>query len=250
MSKNYYDHVAKKFGGFAYGKQPSKITPNVPGGLPDDVFLGQLNNLCGSDKVALDVGCGDGKMAINLSDRFDKIVGIDRSTGLLKVAREKRRKLGIDNITFLNMDAKEITLQPEMFDVAYSYRSPIFYKGVYRVLKKGGSYIALAMGGKDCADFKKLFNEGTVMHSCPSVLVHETKKAQQSGFKVVFKKEIFYHDYFTGEDDLDLYLQKVPLVSYDSVKDKELLQRVVENLKTENGIDLHRHRIVFRFDKC
>ncbi len=64
----------------------------------------------------LDVGCGTGRHAIELSKRGYSITGIDLSESLLEKAREKADQNNL-NITFLRHDARNLPFENQ-FDVA------------------------------------------------------------------------------------------------------------------------------------
>jgi ubiquinone/menaquinone biosynthesis C-methylase UbiE len=64
----------------------------------------------------LDVGCGTGRHAIELTKRGYKVTGIDLSESQLKRAREKAEEAGL-KINFLKQDARKMTFNDE-FDVA------------------------------------------------------------------------------------------------------------------------------------
>lgn len=72
----------------------------------------------GHNKVLkiIDVGCGTGRHAIELSKRGYSITGIDLSESLLKIAREKAKQDHL-HIDFLKHDARNLPFENQ-FDVA------------------------------------------------------------------------------------------------------------------------------------
>lgn len=66
-----------------------------------------LNRLTDRRTAALDVGCGSGILASELADHYARVVGIDISTDMLRIARTKRPR---PNVTYLQMDANAIEL--------------------------------------------------------------------------------------------------------------------------------------------
>ncbi|KKT66584.1 MAG: hypothetical protein UW61_C0024G0008, partial [Candidatus Curtissbacteria bacterium GW2011_GWC1_44_33] len=63
MSKDFYDKVAKKFGGYGYGTGP-RYKSEYPTGNPEKIFKKKLLGLSSKDKIALDIGCADGKFTL------------------------------------------------------------------------------------------------------------------------------------------------------------------------------------------
>jgi len=64
----------------------------------------------------LDVGCGTGRHAIELSDRGYSVTGIDLSDSMLDKARQKAKEKGLD-IEFICCDARDLPFESQ-FDVA------------------------------------------------------------------------------------------------------------------------------------
>jgi len=251
MATNFYDRVAKKFGGYSYGTNKPNYIKEYSNGDPESVFKEKLIKLAGSEKNVLDVGCGDCKFAFGISENFEKIVGIDTSSGLLKIAKEKQKYLKIKNVSFSLQDAEKTNLKNEFFDVIYCRRGPRYLKESWRLLKKGGYYIEVGIGEKDTKDIQKIFDRGQNYGGWDeSRLKKISGEAASIGFKVIFAKDYFYNEYYKSFKDMDIFLQGVPIFEdYDSEKDKNLLIKYADKFKTEKGIKLPRHRIVFVFQK-
>jgi len=102
----------------------------------------------------LDVCTGTGDLAINLakySDKNYKIIGIDFSENMIKLAEEKAKEF--NNIKFIQGDALKLPFEDETFDacfIGYGLRNlEDLRKGILemkRVTKKGGYVTSLDMG--------------------------------------------------------------------------------------------------------
>lgn len=96
------------------------------------------------NKVVLDVATGTGSLAIDLSAKAKKVVGIDLSSKMLEVAKNKKAN---DNLSFLQMDASKMSFQDDEFDIVtislglhdmpLAVRNSVLLE-VKRVLKKDG----------------------------------------------------------------------------------------------------------------
>lgn len=105
----------------------------------------------------LDIGCGTGRHAIELSKRGYNVTGIDLSESQLKRAGEKAKESGL-TINFLCMDARELIFNNE-FDVAIMICEGAFplmetdemnfeiLQGAERALKKQGKFIFTTLNG-------------------------------------------------------------------------------------------------------
>jgi 2-polyprenyl-3-methyl-5-hydroxy-6-metoxy-1,4-benzoquinol methylase len=69
-----------------------------------------LNNLPPGRSRALDIGCGTGGLALELSKHFQSVLAIDISEPMLEIARRKR---AAPNIDYRNIDANALELFPE-----------------------------------------------------------------------------------------------------------------------------------------
>jgi|SRR3989344_3101647 len=243
MTKNFYDRVAKKFG--AYGRHVEYTTDsNEVNG--EEVFKEKLLEYSGKDKVALDIGCADGKFTLAASVIFKNIIGIDISKEMLKSAKNLKNKSKIKNVSFKYMSVRRLMFKEESFDVVYNRRGPQDFKQFYRVLKPRGYYLEIRIGEKDTKTLKQTFGRGQNygMWNEP-VLAKDKEGLKDAGFKVLFAKEYFFNEYYQTEQEFDLFLQGVPIFEdYDSRKDKVKLLSYVKNNRTSKGIRLERHRVI------
>jgi SAM-dependent methyltransferase len=105
----------------------------------------------------LDVGTGTGLVALEAARRMGpegKVVGIDLSEGMLKVARAKASMTGLTKqLEFRRMDAEALNLEERSFDVVVSLFA-LFHlpnpctalKEMYRVSRPGGR-VVIGVGG-------------------------------------------------------------------------------------------------------
>src|SRR5215831_19034358 len=78
------------------------------------LILTLLGDVRGRD--VLDVGCGDGDLAVELWRRGAAITGIDASPEMVEAARARAKREGAD-IAFIVGEAASIPFDPERFDV-------------------------------------------------------------------------------------------------------------------------------------
>jgi ubiquinone/menaquinone biosynthesis C-methylase UbiE len=96
-------------------------------------------------KKILSIGCGEGSECVLFAENGAKIVGIDSSNELIKLAKKNYSKLGID---FLVMDYEETAFEEATFDGIISIMS-IMYKAdltkvlleLKRILKPHGTMV-------------------------------------------------------------------------------------------------------------
>jgi ubiquinone/menaquinone biosynthesis C-methylase UbiE len=79
------------------------------------LILDAVPDTCGS---ALDVGCGDGMLACRLAARCRDVIGIDRDSRMIQMARERGQD--IPNVGFLSADFLTYPFEEASFDFVAS----------------------------------------------------------------------------------------------------------------------------------
>ncbi|NCN58899.1 hypothetical protein COW99_04675 [Candidatus Roizmanbacteria bacterium CG22_combo_CG10-13_8_21_14_all_38_20] len=243
MTSNFYNKVARKFGNY---HTDARYTQEYPDNNPEEVFKEKLLSVSGKDKLALDLGCADGRFTLSVAKNFSYITAIDTSSGMLDAARKLQKEKGIANVTFEEQDAFKTTFDHSSFDVIWSRRGPTPYVESFRLLKPGGYFIEIDIGEKDCQRIKEVFDRGQGYGKWKnSRLKQIQKQATDIGFTVSYAKDFLYNEYYKSYNDLDLFLQGVPIFEdFDSEKDKEYLTSFVKQNSIDKGIRMERHRVV------
>jgi SAM-dependent methyltransferase len=250
MTGNFYDRVAKKFGGYGYSPS-SRCKREYPAGDPEKIFKEKILGLSSKDKIALDIGCADGKFTLSIAPYFKKVYGIDISKINLKIAEGHSTEKRNQNVEYSFQNAKQTLFKDSFFDLAYCRRGPTYYKEYHRILKTKGYYLEIGIGEKDTKELQEIFGRGQGYEKWnKSRLNQNLKELQCLGFKIVLAKNFYAFEYYPSYEELDLFLQGVPIFEdFDSEKDKPLLQKYVKKFSTDKGILLPRHRLVMVVQK-
>ena len=246
--QKFYDKVAKKVGGY---KSEAIHKSHFPNGNPEEIFLEQLVKYSDKDKTALDIGCADGRFTLKVAEKFHKTFGIDISSEMLARAKQFQEEQKISNVTFQKAEAEKLPFQDKYFDLIYSRRGPSPYTEISRVIKPIGYYLEICIGEKDGKGLKEIFGRGQGFGEW-DISVAKTKiyNLVAKGFKVVFVHDYFYSEIYPDMENLNLFLQNVPIFKdFDQEKDKENLRSYSRRFTVPNGIELKRHRIVIVSEK-
>jgi len=252
MVNNFYDKIAKKFGGYGYGNSKKAVYKSeYPAGEPEKVFKEKLLGLSSKNKIALDIGCADGKFTFSIAPFFQKVYGIDTSKVNLDIAKSHNEDERSKTVEYSLQDANHTLFKNSFFDVAYCRRGPTYYTEYHRVLKTNGHYLEIEIGEMDTVELKKIFGRGQNYGKWDtSELDRNLKELQAIGFKVIFAENYHYFEYYPSYEELDLFLQGVPIFEdFDSEKDKAALQKYVKKFSTDKGIQLSRHRLIMVMQK-
>ena len=68
-------------------------------------------------KRVIDVGCGDGRMALGCAPYASEVVGVDPDPEAIRIARKKAREIGAANARFKVGVAQDLPFPDEHFDV-------------------------------------------------------------------------------------------------------------------------------------
>lgn len=243
MSNCFYDKVAKKFGSY---KTDAKRTSIYQDRDPEELFKQKLLGLSGQNKLALDVGCADGRFTLSVAEHFSKIIAIDISRGMLEAARRFQQKAGVTNVDFRKQDVRTLPYEDGYFDIVFNRRGPPDFPQFFRVLKKGSYYLEIRIGEKDCKELKQVFSRGQGYDEWDkSALKKDSEALKKVGFQVIYGQNFHYQEFYPTFEDLDLFLQAVPIFEdYDPKKDKERLTTYIRNNQSDKGVLLNRHRVV------
>lgn len=100
--------------------------------------------------VVLDIGCGTGSLALRLAPCAAQVHGLDLSSEMIRIAREKAAAQKVDNVTFhVGAFDHRVPFAPESLDglCAYSLLHLVedrlaALQCIYRLLKPGGFFIS------------------------------------------------------------------------------------------------------------
>ena len=114
--------------------------------LEKNAVLGLIGDR--AEGVTLDLSCGTGNYALALAERGFRVVGVDVSAPMLRVARAQSAQAKLD-IRWLQADANALPFRPGAFDLATVILGLEFVaepgrvlQEAHRVLKPGGRLVA------------------------------------------------------------------------------------------------------------
>jgi SAM-dependent methyltransferase len=96
----------------------------------------------------LDIGCGNGALALAVAPRVAEVVGLDISGPLLADAARRAADAGLDNVRFEKGDAQVHALPDASFDAAVSRFGVMFFEdtaaafaNIARMVRPGGRFV-------------------------------------------------------------------------------------------------------------
>lgn len=146
------------------------------------------------EKMILDLGTGTGRLALLISELANKVVGVDISQNMVKVAKSDKSRA---NVNFLLADALSLCFAAGSFDICtclgmFEYVNDLspFLKEIKRVLKPEGLLIF------SCHNKRKLFPRKTLQKLYPRIAEHSLQQIQEqlnnADFQLIHHKGTFY----------------------------------------------------------
>ena len=102
------------------------------------------------DSTVLEVGCGTGSLALEMSPLAGHIHAIDISAGMIRIANQKKEALGASNVTFHRGTLDEpASFEPASFDAVWAYSilhlvpdRQRALRTIHQLLAPGGTFIS------------------------------------------------------------------------------------------------------------
>ncbi len=128
--------------------------------------LFEFANIQQGQKI-IDIACGTGLMSFRAAGATGStgfVLGTDISDKMIQIAETTSKENNIGNTRFERMDAEELKINDDEFDVAicalglmYAPSPANALKEMYRVLKKGGVCISAVWGKRDHCGWAEIF---------------------------------------------------------------------------------------------
>jgi ubiquinone biosynthesis O-methyltransferase len=134
----------------AYAAWRESMLGRITDELERDLILERTGPAAG--RRILDVGCGDGVLALELAERGAQVTGVDTSARMIAAARERAKRAGHD-VTFEVASAEALPFSPGTYDAVVAITILCFVEDaartlreICRVLKPGGHLIIGELG--------------------------------------------------------------------------------------------------------
>lgn len=219
----------------------------------DEFDAKMLNAVMG--KVALDVGCGDGRFTIKMGEHAKNVIGVDFSQEVISKAQTNLVESGKANVKFRVADACKLPFTDETLDVVVSRRGPVTYSTrtlseAYRVLKKGACLMEITIGEQDKLNLKKIFGRGQLYEIKEKVAHTKRRMLEKVGFKVIEIKDYVATEIFGSIEDLIVRLKSTPMIpDFDVQRDRRYLNQIEKTCMTARGIETEKHRVTITANK-
>lgn len=224
--KKIYDAVGNRRG-WDFSRMKTEKEP-----APWDYIEIVLKYLKPSDYV-LDIGTGGGEKFSELSDYFQKGVGIDPFPDMINVAKENAAKNNRLKVSFQLMRAEDIQFPKGTFDVVINRHAVLIPSEVAKVLKPGGYLITQQVEKENMKNLKQVFNDRRSWQNNSLTLGHAFEK---NGCRVIASGRYNVNYWVKDIESLIFWLKAVDLPQNFNIEDHgDQLMQYIEQYSTPKG---------------
>jgi SAM-dependent methyltransferase len=201
------------------------------------------SNINESD-ILLDMGTGGGEFLSSLKDYLPlKTTATEGYKPNVEIARKTLKPLHIEVIEIDNDEA--LPFENETFDLIINRHESFSSKEIFRILKKGGSFITQQVGEMDNIELNYFFND----KSCDKnewCLDNVLEDLEENRIITEYKKEEFINSRFLDIGAVIYYLKVISWqIPNFQVKDNiEKLKELHAKIIREKGFATRQHRFI------
>ena len=154
------------------------------------------------DDVILDVGCGTGSLALELSRCVSEVHAIDLSREMIKIANQKAADENIGNVTFHNTTITNVSFESETFNAICAYNILHLINDrraalsmILDLLRPGGCFISTTPClGDSRVPFQFLLPIAKLFGKAPAVQVFRSQELNDNlldaGFVEIIRRKV------------------------------------------------------------
>ncbi|TLD81498.1 class I SAM-dependent methyltransferase [Helicobacter sp. MIT 05-5293] len=141
------------------------------------------------DKVVFDIGCGNGRFALEIAFLAKKVIGSDISTNMLAFLEEDAKTLGLDNIRTLHTDWVDFDVASleEKIDIAFASMTPALNnkQGLLKAINLSEQGLCYVGWGRlrECEFLAKILSQHNITLLLPKGLPNVLEWLQEEGYK-------------------------------------------------------------------
>ncbi|MBV7335320.1 class I SAM-dependent methyltransferase [Chloroflexi bacterium TSY] len=246
--------------GFAHRWQSS-----VAAGNGEDAFIELVDQHLRPEYDVLDLGCGHGELTLSLAARCRTVVGIERESGYLELAKELAAEQNVTNAQFYEVNLAGIEDEDRIFagiplgddsiDLFVNRRGPLlkrYLDEALRVARGGAVIVGLHPAGNAPAptwhdQLPEPYRNAFTVWSCDEVMGWVIDPLQTAGISDYSLWWIDVPEFLRTPDELYVRLggsQTSDALEYQNIKPQ--LTKIFNQYSTSQGIVLRHQRLLWR----
>lgn len=207
----------------------------IEGAKGNQAFLQLARSLITQSGLTLEIGTGTGVMPCWLGPLNKKMICVDFSANMLKIAKKNCKNF--PNIKFIKADLNFLPFKKNTFDLVIKRLASDNLKEVRRVLKQNGSFLNFTNGQKDGKELKEMF--GLSLHESTQ---EYRKKLLNYGFTLKLSKKFLFKEIYHDLKILIKILEITPLLPDFSEKKQMYTSKLKQHFLKNDLFILTRHK--------
>jgi len=206
----------------------------VQGTKGNYLFLKTIHSLLVKAESILEIGTGTGTVPLWLGSLGRKMICVDFSSNLIKIAKNNCREFS--NVEFKMANLNNLPFNKEHFDLVIKRLAPDNFFEINRVLKKEKDFVNFSDCENDGLEIKKIFKfpKNRTANSIKKELLNHK-------FSIIFEKEFIYKEKYNDFGQFIKMLEIAPLIP-DFLDKQCYYEKKLETFFINNNFVLTRHK--------
>lgn len=249
MPKSFDELVAEAESEPFSGWDFSFLRGRFEGGRPSWDYREKVMEAMKGPNRMLDMGTGGGELLSSLRPLPEHTFATEAWEPNLEVARRALGPLGVE-VVKVESEA-HLPFHSDYFDLVINRHEEFSSEEVYRILRKGGTFISQQVGGLNTDELNQLLQRkihGQVVHPNPSwSLASATKELEKMGFRIVDGMEETFPSYFYDVGAVIYFLKHAPweIPDFNTKKYRRPLLELHEKIAREGRLEVTTSRFYF-----
>jgi SAM-dependent methyltransferase len=198
----------------------------------------------------LDIGTGGGEILASLAP----LPPVTRATECyppnVSIARNRLEPLGAQVVDVPD-ESEQLPFNNASFDLVIDRHAGFDAWEVYRVLRTNGHYITQQVGGQNCMDLNRFFQEEPYYVYADTSLAKDVRNLEEAGFHILDQREAFPILAFLDIAGLVFHLKVISfqIEDFSVEKYRDKLYQIHQIIGREGRFEVKEHRFLIEAEK-
>jgi SAM-dependent methyltransferase len=198
----------------------------------------------------LDIGTGGGEVLASLAPLPPDTWATETYPPSAAVARIRLGPLGAQVVEVAD-SSQQLPFPDARFDLLIDRHAGFAAREVYRVLRPGGRFITQQVGGQNCMDLNRFFQEVPYFIYADTTLARDVRQLEEAGFHTLDQREAFPTLTFLDIGGLVFHLKVISfqIEDFSVEKYREKLYQIHQIIARDGGYSVKEHRYWIEAEK-
>lgn len=238
--------LAQEFVGWDFSWLNGRIRESA---LPWD-YCAAVRERIKTAHALLDIGTGGGEVLSSLAPLPPHTWATECYPPNAVVARARLGPLGA-RVVAVDEDSPILPFGPAGLDLVINRHANFTAREVHRVLRPGGRFLTQQVGGENCMDLNRFFQETPYFIYADTTLAKDVGQLTDAGFRILDQREAFPTLTFLDIGALVFHLKVIffQIEDFSVEKYREKLYQVHQIIAEQGGFPVKEHRYWIEAEK-